>query len=455
MQDVETVRDNLYKNLETSSELSIEEIALILETKARARRKKNRLEEDSISPYKVETYEPFILGTEEAKRDLGEFIAGLDPSRPFKLEFIIYDPTVQHCTPMHISSNGIDILFMATDASSSDDNVSLLTKYYWSQSNINIKANSIFVAPKRQMDLINCSIFSIQDLNLMSNKNKEGTLTKDSLETDARLYRTTQTLSKLPTGLINKLATKEHPITEDKDKTLATHLKEFERIVEITDATGTQIRKSQNRFIDTKRAKYLKNAIELLEQVMSDKAEYEQLIERRTGRDILNTVYRELIKERPKLNEKMLKDLQIWGELYNKVQIESVLDFGLSIKVVKGAKCFGNYESSKLVYNHLSRIDKKCCREEFLRLKDLSTEELKLIVPDSSVLIAGSKAKQSSEFDVVPKQDTTISQEAISTFRRKIKELSTAIKNTETGQASTKSATQLPISPNARQNTVG
>lgn len=228
-------------------------IALMLEAKASKRQLKG------------ETYQPLLIKTSDycVKWMFKNLISEKIKLRlPFRYDCILYSHK-GHCSAMQIEFDGEKTRLFYIDAVGNKENLpfaQLIAENYAQE--------LYFSEPHLQLDSYNCSIFSIQHLNNLSNRSeKERTSITDTVDNPIApvFLKNIQSISAL-----NKIYStrKTQPINKIQTKTLEQHVEKFS--VSLTTASKSTIR---NFAIIDKHYKYLKAAATKFEELLAEGGE--------------------------------------------------------------------------------------------------------------------------------------------------------------------------------------
>ena len=265
------IKDGTSVILDTKCILMPEEITLMLlaKTKTPSTLKKRESGED---------YRPFLLHTE---RQMEEFNTAVREMVSFRRPFVfncIYrgggDTMASHCTPVQVYSDGRDIRVFSLDAAGDHTNfqkIRDLATYDWATRILNMYAGGGI-----QKSNYGCAIFSIQDLNTLSNMSigqKDSSLRGNQFNNtildplDPRFFRNIQSLKALEE--YQKTHHNVLNIGKEGQKNLGEHIQNYSITVDVSEVGDRSEIKVQNRAIDYKTHKYIAAALAQFESLKS------------------------------------------------------------------------------------------------------------------------------------------------------------------------------------------
>lgn len=318
---------------------SSEVVSLMLESKAQKRNA--RLHALGIEDRK---YDPFILLSDQEIEDFNMYLAGIPEGQKYHHDFILC-PEDKHATAMQIHSDG----FIAR--SFYMDGLSDINK----ESRCDLEAAAgadvhNYTSGKIQNTFYGCSIFSIQHLNTMNrflNENHQSSYLergKNRLEDlDPIFLKHIQSMSRAD-QYEEYHKGEELFIDKKHSKTFKKHLNDFTATVAVVDEEQNIEFKKRNYSILYKTEKYLREALRTLEDTYY-KGELEEVLSRRSGQHILNSVYDQM-----ELNTEQIDKVQ---GLYNQDQINLVLHYNIPREDVESGKCFFTKEMSKAAFRFI------------------------------------------------------------------------------------------------------
>lgn len=342
------------KDSEKIDELDIkhspELVALMLEAKARNRNQKEE-SEDTL-------YNPLILSdTFEDSSDIDNFykyLAGMPDGKIFHYD-IIFRPKDIHSTAVQIDSDGENTKILYVD-SAKDTNK---TERIELEKAIGADYKYNYLLGNIQKASYGCSIFSIQNLNKMSRKHERndlGYLTSENTSLEAlspEFIKHIQTL-KTAQKYLEANQYRDLYIDKEKVKTLKSHLDEFSITLNLDDEIVTR-----NFSLLYKMQKYLKNSLALLNEI--DEDELTRILNKRTGKEILNSVY----------DEMGIMDLNQREEaqgFYNQYQIRLLLDYQIPKEKLNMSPLFFSRKMSKEAFEYVTHFDNDLEHDEKIRI---------------------------------------------------------------------------------------
>ncbi|MCT4635071.1 MAG: hypothetical protein N4A31_02330 [Rickettsiales bacterium] len=357
-----TGRHSSLEESEVLKDLSLvyspEVVALMLESKAQKRNA--RLSALDIEDRK---YDPFILVTKQELSDFNKYLAGMPDGQKFHYD-IIFRPSDIHSSALQIHSDGNIARSFFID-SLSDINKKERQSI---EEAIGADAHNYVQGGILYSDS-GCSIFSIQHLNTM-NRFLNESHQSDYLERgenrlenlDPIFLKHIQSMSRAD-QYEKYLNGEELFINKRLNKTFRKHLAEFTATVAVVDEEQNVEFKKRNYSILYKTEKYLRDALRTLEETHS-KRELEEVLSRRSGQHILNSVYNQM-----ELTPAQIEQVQ---GLYNQDQINLVLHYNIPREDVESAKCFSSKEMSKAVFKFIDESGLNY-QKAFNKVKDFSS----------------------------------------------------------------------------------
>lgn len=336
-------------------------IALMLESKSRKRNKK--LEEKGNIK---ERYEPFLLCEYQDINNFRKYLAGLPKGHICNYD-IILRPNDAHSSALQIHTNelGTRVFFVEVAADINKDERNLLAEA--TGANLHI-----YKQGKIQNSDYGCTIFSIQNLNIMNRLIKEGTYLKEGdstlSELDPSFLKHIQSLNHAQSYQESN-SSKELFVDKHKNKTLEKHIDDFTITVQASDSQGNLQPKRRNFSTLYKTKKYLESALNVLESLpqINQEQELENIMSVRNGRNIINSVYQDMGLTTEQIT-------QVRG-LYNQEQIKLALKYQIPANELNKSKLFFTKEMSKYISNLVeftAHEDKELAHNIFQRVQNLS-----------------------------------------------------------------------------------
>jgi hypothetical protein len=390
-----TVNDAEWVNSK-SDELGPEEVALMLQSKRDSRERKGV------------KYEPFLLQNDRDKEIFNKLLADMPKGQAFHFDIIIqYEHGGLHCTPLQIHSDGQNVRIFTLDAyygydDSHNPNLQAVESIEMA---LGTRAH-VYAPGGLQKDYMSCSIFSIQDLNSMSNigvDNLPRYLTRaDNLEVDddyiklhPKFIKNAQSMS-LIEDYLNEYQGDTF-VDKKKRKMLEEHVENHAINIEVArevynsaegrNETIIQV-KAANRSIDYKTLKYLKAAKETLEGLYNEGGEekVQETLKNRTGR----AAFQQHLYEG--LTENQVTKVQ---GLYDKDQIRLALDYDISVEEITNAPCFENPAITKKILKIIQskfRSQDSKAKELFAQINSFTLAQLAAMECNIDVEIIKSSA---------------------------------------------------------------
>lgn len=336
-------------------------IALMLESKSRKRNKK--LEEKGNIK---ERYEPFLLCEYQDINNFRKYLAGLPKGHICNYD-IILRPEDSHSSALQIHTNelGARVFFVEVAADINKDERNLLAEA--TGANLHI-----YKQGKIQNSDYGCTIFSLQNLNVMNRLIKEGTYLKEGdnnlSELDPAFLKHIQSLNHAQSYQESNLS-KELFVDKHKNKTLKKHIDDFTITVQAADYQGNLQPKKRNFSALYKTKKYLESALNILDSLPKEnqEQELENIISVRNGRNIINSVYQNMGLTTEQIS-------QVKG-LYNQDQIKLALKYQIPANELNKSKLFFTKEMSTYILDLIETTangDKELAHNIFQRVQNLS-----------------------------------------------------------------------------------
>lgn len=340
---------------------SPEVITLMLESKSRKRNKKLE-EQENIK----ERYEPFLLCNYQDINNFRKYLAGL-PERHICNYDIILRPNDAHSSALQIHTDELSsrVFFVEVAVDINKDERNLLAEA--TGANLHI-----YKQGKIQNSDYGCTIFSLQNLNIMNRLIKEGTYLKEGdnilSELDPAFLKHIQSLNHAESYKESNLSKKLF-IDKHKNKTLEKHIDDFTITVQVADTQGNLQAKKRNSSSLYKTKKYLESALKVLESLPKEnqEQELENIISVRNGRNIINSVYQNM-------GLTTEQTTQVKG-LYNQDQIKLALKYQIPANELNKSKFFLTKEMSKYILALIETTageDKELAHNIFKQVQNLS-----------------------------------------------------------------------------------
>ncbi len=316
-----------------SEPLRDSEIALVIQAKSERRKAKGK------------SYEPILL-VDSQTNDFARYLAGQDLAKEFQYDLILKKGV--HCSAAQVhSQDGKRARVFYVDSAGDIRN---LTNAFSLSKGAEAEQLRYVYGTLAQKDGFSCSIFSLQDLNTMSNLTEaelDGSLSlssKNLSEDEERTKLNPRFLknSQSQTDLLKYSAGKDPKSLKvtKKGKTLNDYVEDYSVDVEIAGQVNP---KRRNFAILFKTGKYLSNALDILESGR-DVKEIDEIMDQRLGYEELRSVYKDLSAEERE---------QVQG-FYNKKQIDLILHHGMSPEQAYDLnEAFMNKEVTNKIYKYI------------------------------------------------------------------------------------------------------
>ncbi len=275
-------------------------------------------------------YQPFLLESNEQKDLFADFLAGMPKEKAYRFNFIIGGRGL-HATPVTICSDGNEVNIFSLDAALYYDNFNCIDLFALATNAKTYK----YTGGGIQNGAFGCSIYSIGHLREMAKMNVDEL---KEMFNNAMSRKNDQYLGFRPEFITNMQSTSgmEIYLLSNPEASIIKESKE-QNTQKIFDNTSIKLR---NYAITYQNHQVLSNALEMLKNITEE--EFQNIFERRTGKQALEQAYEELSPSQIS---------QVTG-IYNLDKIKLILDGICSYEQVSGSniRCFSpRQDDSKYV----------------------------------------------------------------------------------------------------------